>query len=90
MFARLNACLALLVVVAVLAAPAMPAETEEVTITGQVLGPDEEMLEEAFRYAFDRLKPSDAVVVGVYQKLGNHVAQNAALVRRILAGAAQL
>ena len=49
---------------------------------------DEEMLEEAFRYAFDRLKPTDAVVVGMYQKLGNQVAQNAALVRDVLGGSA--
>ena len=45
---------------------------------------DEQMLEEAFRYAFNRLKPTDAVVVGMYQKHSNQVAQNAALVRRIL------
>jgi hypothetical protein len=39
---------------------------------------------EAFRFAFDRIKPCDAVVVGVYPKQRNHVEENAAIVRDLL------
>jgi hypothetical protein len=39
----------------------------------------------AFQFAFDNLKPADAVVVGMFQKHTNQVAQNARLVREILA-----
>ncbi len=45
---------------------------------------DEQTLEATFRYAFDHLKPTDAVVVGMFPKYSNQVAQNAGLVRRIL------
>jgi len=38
----------------------------------------------AFEYAFANLKPTDAVVVGMYQKHKNQAAENAALVREIL------
>ena len=39
----------------------------------------------AFQFAFDHLKPADAVVVGMFQKHKNQVAENAAIVREILA-----
>jgi hypothetical protein len=39
----------------------------------------------AFRYAFDHIKASDMVDVGMFQKYGNQVAENAAFVREILA-----
>ena len=45
---------------------------------------DEQMLGETFRYAFEHLKPTDAVCVGVYPKHSNQIAQNAALVRGVL------
>jgi len=42
-----------------------------------------EDLRRAFEHAFASIKPTDAVVVGVYQKRGNQIAENAALVREI-------
>jgi hypothetical protein len=39
----------------------------------------------AFEFAFANLKPNDAVVVGMFQKHKNQVAENASLVREILA-----
>ncbi|MCK5380125.1 MAG: hypothetical protein KAJ81_01565 [Candidatus Latescibacteria bacterium] len=39
---------------------------------------------EAFRYAFENIKPSDMVDVGMFQKVKNQVAENAAFVREIL------
>lgn len=45
-----------------------------------------EQVREAFRKAFGLIKPTDAVVVGVFQKHKNQVAENAAFVREILAG----
>jgi len=43
-----------------------------------------QMVEEAFRFAFENIKPTDAVVVGMFQKYRNQVAENAAIARRIL------
>ena len=37
-----------------------------------------------FKYAFDNIKPTDAVVVGMYQKYENQAAQNAGFVRELL------
>jgi len=39
----------------------------------------------AFQFAFENIKPTDAVVVGMFQKHRNQVAENAAFVREILA-----
>ena len=44
--------------------------------------PDE--VRRAFQYAFDHIKETDAVVVGMFQKHRNQVAENAAFVREIL------
>jgi hypothetical protein len=44
-------------------------------------------VEAAFRFAFDNLKANDAVVVGMFQKHGNQVRQDAAIVRRLLSQA---
>ena len=41
-------------------------------------------VKEAFQYAYNNLKSSDAVVVGMFQKHSNQVAQNAAIVRSLL------
>lgn len=40
----------------------------------------------AFQLAYDHIKPTDAVVVGMFQKHKNEVAENAGLAREILAG----
>ena len=38
----------------------------------------------AFKFAFDRIKPNDFVDVGMFQKHGDQVAENAAIVRDLL------
>lgn len=43
-----------------------------------------EDLEQAMRFALTRIKPTDAIVVGMYQKYSNQVEQNSNLVRKIL------
>jgi len=48
-------------------------------------GSDDEV-RAALRFAFDHIKPTDAVCVGMWQKHTDQVAQDAALVRQILAG----
>lgn len=45
-----------------------------------------ESVRQAFEYAFAHIKPTDAVVVGMFQKYRNQAAENAAFVRAILAG----
>ena len=42
-----------------------------------------ETVEAAFRTAFENIKPTDAVVVGIFQKYGDQAAQNAEIVKRI-------
>jgi len=42
-------------------------------------------LEQAFRFAFDNIKPGDAVIVGMYPRFKDEVKENADLVRRITA-----
>jgi len=44
-------------------------------------------VEEAFRFALDHIKPTDAVIVGTFPKFKNEMAENAAIVRRVLAKA---
>jgi hypothetical protein len=44
-----------------------------------------EALEAALRFAFEHLKPTDVVLVGLWQKYKDQVAENAGLVRKILA-----
>lgn len=41
-------------------------------------------LEEAFRFAFANIKPTDAVIVGMYPRFKDEVGENAAIVRRLL------
>ena len=41
-------------------------------------------LRRAFEFAFENIKPTDAVVVGVFQKHANQIAENAGIVREIL------
>jgi len=45
----------------------------------------DESVAEAFRFAFDHLKETDVVLVGMWQKYKDQVAQNAEIVRRLLA-----
>jgi hypothetical protein len=42
-------------------------------------------LRQAFDTAFEQIKPSDAVIVGMYQEFNDQVAENAAMVREICA-----
>jgi hypothetical protein len=46
---------------------------------------NEDTTRAAFEYAFSHLKPTDAVVVGMFQKYKNQVSENAHLVREVLA-----
>ncbi len=41
-------------------------------------------VESAFRYAFDRIKPTDAVIVGMWQKYADQVGMNAEIVRSLV------
>ena len=40
----------------------------------------------ALEYAFRRMKPTDVVLVGMWQKHKDQVGENAAMVRKILGG----
>jgi hypothetical protein len=42
-------------------------------------------IEAAFRYAFANIKPGDAIIVGMWPKFKDEIAENTALVREILA-----
>jgi hypothetical protein len=43
-----------------------------------------EQVERAFRFAFDHIKPTDAVIVGMFPRVHDEVRENTALVNRIL------
>ena len=45
-----------------------------------------ERLQAAFRFAFEHIKPGDAVVVGVFQRHANQVEADARLVGALAAG----
>lgn len=45
-----------------------------------------ETIREAFKFAFDNIKPGDMVDVGMFQKYKNQVEENTAIVRKILVG----
>ncbi len=45
-----------------------------------------EQVEGAFRFALGNIKPTDAVIVGMYPRFKDEVGENTAVVRRILAG----
>lgn len=44
-------------------------------------GGTREQVEAAFRFAFDNIKPTDAVIVGMFPKFKDEMAENAAIVR---------
>ena len=46
-----------------------------------------ESLEQALRFAFEHIKPTDVVLLGMWQKYKDQVAENTTLARRILATA---
>jgi len=43
-----------------------------------------EQVERAFRFALAGIKPTDAVIVGMYPRFKDEVSENSGLVRRIL------
>ena len=43
-------------------------------------------VEGAFRQAFEGIKPTDGVIVGMFPKLRDQVRENATIVHRLLAG----
>jgi hypothetical protein len=43
------------------------------------------MIDAAFKAAYAGIKPKDAVIIGIYPKFKNQIAENAARVRAILA-----
>ena len=45
-----------------------------------------QQVEGAFRFALGNIKPGDAVIVGMFPKFKDEIAENTALVRKILAG----
>ena len=45
-------------------------------------------IRQCFRTVFSNIKPTDGVIVGMYQQLSDQVGENAATVREILAGKA--
>lgn len=51
-------------------------------------GASRETVRQAFAYAFDHIKPTDAVVVGMFQKHQDQVAENTDIVRELLAAEA--
>ncbi len=44
-------------------------------------------VEASFRYAFEHIKPGDAVIIGMFPKFSDQISENAAIVRRILQAA---
>ena len=42
-----------------------------------------EMVRKAFEYAFQNIKPSDAVIVGMYPRFSDQIAENTAIVREL-------
>ena len=47
------------------------------------LGPEGKQIKADFKTAFKNIKPTDAVIVGMYQQFGDQVGANAALVREL-------
>ncbi len=45
-----------------------------------------QQIDQAFRFAFEHIKPQDCLIIGMYPRYADQVADNAARVRRILGG----
>ncbi|MFH1824620.1 MAG: hypothetical protein ABH873_05270 [Candidatus Firestonebacteria bacterium] len=43
-----------------------------------------EKVKKSFEYAFENIKPTDAVVIGAFQKYKNQIKENSQIVKRIL------
>jgi hypothetical protein len=59
-----------------------PCLAYKVLAAGRRVGNTSE-IKRCFQEAFEGIKPSDAVIVGMYQQLGDQVAENAAIVRSL-------
>ncbi len=57
----------------------------KVLAAGRRIGTPAEV-RQAFETAFENIKPTDAVIVGMYQQFGDQVGENVALVRSLAAG----
>ena len=56
----------------------------KVLAAGRAIGSSDQIRAE-FRYALARIKPTDPILVGMYQKFGDQVGENAAMVAEICA-----
>ena len=56
----------------------------KVLAAGRQIGSKDE-IRKCFKTAMDNIKPSDAMIVGMYQQFGDQVGENAALVRELSA-----
>jgi hypothetical protein len=62
-----------------------PCLVYKVLAAGRLIGSPAQV-RQAFQIAFTNIKPTDAVIVGMYQQFGDQVGENAALVRELAAG----
>ena len=63
---------------------AKPCIAFKVLAAGRAIGSSDQLRAE-FRYALERIKPTDSILVGMYQTFGDQVGENAALVADICA-----
>jgi hypothetical protein len=59
-----------------------PCLVYKVLAAGRLIGTPAQV-RQSFQTAFEKIKPTDAVIVGMYQQFGDQVAENAALVREM-------
>ena len=59
-----------------------PCLVYKVLAAGRLIG-NPAQVRQAFQTAFSHIKPSDAVIVGMYQQFGDQVGENATLVREL-------
>ena len=59
-----------------------PCLVYKVLAAGRLIGTPAKV-RQSFQMVFEKIKPSDAVIVGMYQQFGDQVAENATLVREI-------
>src|SRR5262249_44211982 len=62
-----------------------PCLVYKVLAAGRRVGSKAEV-RQCFKTALEGIKPTDALIVGMYQQLGDQVGENAALVRELCAG----
>jgi hypothetical protein len=56
----------------------------KILAAGRRCGSPEEV-RKAFQFAFQNIKPTDAVIVGMFPKFSDHVGENTAIVRELVA-----